>query len=259
VGTLVAVYCENKKRFFPCAQKVQLKTEGVRRVLASRYRYCLGADYFYVPSQHPDLEESDRLCWVRDRSVFDFDRLNEIAQRGELEEHDVRIGDTYVLRRREVGGKFIEVDTFVPDTLFDEISKNPDALSLVTPGDFENLCAEVFVRRGFEVDLFRKSKDGGIDFLAVKSEELSEPQIFAVQCKQPEKTSKGYRTLGRPIIQQVYGAAKAWNLDGAIAISGASYSREAKQFADLKPNEMNVHGKADLLVWIRKYRWNDDE
>ena len=61
------------------------------------------------------------------------------------------------------------------------------------------------------------------------------------------------------MVQQVYGAAKAWDLAGAVAISGANYSPQAKKFAQNKPQEIFVHNQDDVLKWVSKYRWNDDE
>jgi HJR/Mrr/RecB family endonuclease len=258
MGTLIAVFCENKKRFFKCSKR-ELKIEGVRRVLASRYRYCMGANYFYIPLQQEGLEETDRLCWVRDREYFSHYALNEAYAKGEFSWADVRMGDTYTKRQRELDGKFVEVESFISRELYEGLQENPEALPSVSKNDFEGLCAEIFVRRGFEVDLFRSTKDGGIDFLAVNSDGI-DPAIFAVQCKQPDqREGKPRKSLGRPVVQQIYGAAKAWDLAGAIAISGSTYSHEAASFAQNKPSEISLHDAEDLLGWIRRYRWNEDE
>lgn len=231
----------------------------MRRLLASPLRYCIGGDYFYQPALHGDLTEADRFCWVRDKEFIGVDALNEIIKDGDLSDLDVRVGNTYTKRRREIDGKFIEVENFVSEELYNNLKENPEALPSVSKSDFENLCAEIFVKRGFEVDLFRPSGDGGIDFLAVKNEDL-DPVIFAAQVKQPDiRDDKPRKSLGRPVLQQIYGAAKAWDLKGAIAISGSTISPQAKKFAKNKPEEMLLHDGADVIKWIEKYRWNEDE
>jgi hypothetical protein len=258
MATLVAVFSESKQRFFPCT-KCRLPVEIVRRVLASRYRYCLGEDQFYIPLEQPGRSESDRLCWVRDRQYFSLHALNDALDEGRLDWSGVRIGNSYVKRRMEVDGRFMEVETFVAQQLYDGASRSLDALGHVSKSDFENLCAEIFVRRGFEVDLFRGVKDGGIDFLAVRNDDLI-PTIFAVQCKQPDqREGKNRKSLGRPVVQQIYGAAKAWDLSGAIAISGSTYSKKAAGFAANKPAEIEVVDAESLLDWLKKYKWNEDE
>lgn len=178
---------------------------------------------------------------------------------GEMIELGAWIGDRYRKRLKEEGGRFVPVDAFVADELLKHLETHPEALPSVSHDEFERLCAELFVRRGFKVDLFRPSKDGGVDFLAVQ-DDGDDPLVFAVQCKQPETRPDGSRrTVGRPILQQVYGASKAWDLSGAALISGSTYSREARSFAGLKPTEMLLYNQDDLLGWIQTYRWNSDE
>jgi HJR/Mrr/RecB family endonuclease len=259
MGTLVAVFAENKGRFFGC-HKMQLKIEGLRRVRASRLRYCIGDVFFYAPVEQEGLDlQVDRLCWVRDREYYSLRSLDEAFAQGELQLADVRMGNTYTKRHREESGRFVAVESFVSRELYEGLRKNPEALLQVSKSDFEGLCAEIFARRGFEVDLFRDTKDGGIDFLAVNGEEI-DPLVFAVQVKQPEvRRGKPRRSLGRPVVQQIYGAAKAWDLAGAVAISGSTYSEEAAAFVQNKPAEMSVHNAQDVLAWIEKYRWNKDE
>lgn len=268
MGTLVATYSESERRFFPVAGKFELKPEGVRRILASPLRYCLGANYLYLPAMEEDLAARAKLCWARirganvyfDEQVFDgAAKASAVFEFSDMEGHDIRIGDRYLKRQREQDGRFVAVDAFCSQTLLDALAKNPEALPTVSHVDFEGLCAEIFARRGFQVDLFRATADGGIDFLAVEDGD-ADPVIFAVQCKQPEeRIGKGRRSLGRPTLQQIYGAAKAWDLAGAVAISGSTYSAQAKAFADIKPAEMKVYNSTDLLEWIAKYRWNRDE
>ena len=110
------------------------------------------------------------------------------------------------------------------------------------------------------MDLFRASKDGGIDFLAVH-DTSSDPIVYAVQCKHPDKKTDGRKpkTMGLPVVQQIYGAAKAFDLQGGIAITSTTYSPTAKRFADLKPTEIQVHDGSDVISWITKFRWNEDE
>lgn len=194
----------------------------MRRVRATCYRYYLGENYFYIPTQQLDLEDTDRLCWVRDRELFSLQALDAAFAAGDLSLADVRMGNTYPKRHREENGIFVEVESFVGKALFQELKANPEALPSVSKNDFEGLFAELFVRRGFEVDLFRKSKDGGIEFIAIKNEDI-DPLISAVQCKQPdERPRKKRRSLGRPTVQQIYGAAKACDLSAAMEISGST-------------------------------------
>lgn len=259
MGTMICVFSENKEKFFQCV-KYELKPDGLRRVLASRLRYCIGDKYFYAPIEQDGLDiERDRLCWVRDRELYSLEALDRAYRIGELTTADVRISSQYLKRRKEEDGRFVEVENFVSKELYNGLIENPETFPSLSKDDFEGLCAEIYAKRGFEVDLFRSSQDGGIDFLAVNGDEI-DPLILAVQCKQPDmRPGKPRRSLGRPVVQQIYGAAKAWDMSGAVAISGAQYSPQAMKFAKNKPQEIAVHNQTDVLNWMRKYRWNDGE
>ncbi|PIS99746.1 hypothetical protein TSA1_02425 [Bradyrhizobium nitroreducens] len=266
MGTHLAVYSEKNRSFLPVVTKLPLKPEGVRRVLGSPLRYCLGAEFLYLP-EHVDQAGELKLCWARigATAIPHVKMTRSLHEIGEYDLQslekldDVRTGDRYIKRQKEKNGRFVPVDEFCSQSLIDGIARNPDVLGSVSRADFENLCAELFVRRGFKVDLFRPSKDGGIDFLAVQDEK-TDPLIFAVQCKQPDiREGKARHSVGRPIIQQIYGAAKAWDLSGGIVVSGSTYSAEAKRFSEIKPAEMQLYSGADVLDWILQYRWNLDE
>jgi HJR/Mrr/RecB family endonuclease len=231
-----------------------------------QFRYCLGANYMYYPAVDFLLAEKLKLCWARIRGdAFGQVQLaawdSDITTTYDLESLDdeIYVGNRYLKRQKEVDGRFVPVDLFCSQTLIDALAENPEALPSVSHADFEGLCAELFVRRGFKVDLFRPTKDGGIDFLALK-DDTCDPLIFAVQCKQPvTRPNKTRHAVGRPVLQQVYGAAKAWDLTGGIVISGSTYSADARSLANLKPGEMKLYSRDDLLKWITKYRWNEDE
>ncbi|WP_181164975.1 restriction endonuclease [Mesorhizobium sp. B2-9-1] len=221
----------------------------------------------YVPTTDDD---HSHLCWARIWSQiiseYSLDFGDSIVGKGErlvgitaLEEAGIMIGDRYLRRLKEENGQFVPVQEFCSQQLIDALAENPEALPSVSSDDFEQLCAEIFARRGFKVDLFRRTGDGGIDFLAVQ-DERTDPTIFAVQVKQPqERAGKARRSVGRPVVQQIYGAAKAWDMKGGIVVSGSTYSQEAKTFAEIKPEEMKVHDGKAVLEWIMKYRWNEDE
>ena len=113
---------------------------------------------------------------------------------------------------------------------------------------------------GFDVDLYRASKEGGIDFLIVDVEEI-DPVIFCVQCKHPDNAKEGKKRHTLPVatVREVYGVAKANDLHGCLAITSSEYTPDAKKFADLKPNEIQLANAKDVIDWVKKFRWNSDE
>lgn len=148
----------------------------------------------------------------------------------------------------------------ISQSVIDAVAEDPDVLLDLSKRDFERLMAELFARMGFDVDLYRASKDGGIDFLAVETG-TGDPIVAAVQCKHPDRPTPGKKANSMPVttVREIYGVAKANDLDGALAITSATYSSEAKKFCELKPTEIDVADRDAILEWARRYRWNKDE
>jgi hypothetical protein len=140
-----------------------------------------------------DYAYSKRFCWARLRInvLYDLDfhfdfktRIPDDYSLERLNESGVGLVQGISKDIKKLMGSRISVSKFCSATLIDGIRSNLEAISNLSKEDFEALCAELFVARGFEVDLYRSTKDDGIDFLALKTEDV-DPLIFAVQCKHP--------------------------------------------------------------------------
>jgi hypothetical protein len=248
----------------------ELTVEGTRKIMTSGLRYCLQDSKLYLPKDQSIIAGKHRLCWGRIR-------VDELDDRPWLAEFDKEVpedplafhqpftgigfGVMYSHRHREEPDGRKSVSQFVAESLVRAVAEDPAALLTLSKTDFEALVAELFARRGFEVDLFRPSKDDGIDFLAVRNEDTPEPLILAVQTKHPDAKPKGERRKALPVstVREIYGVAKAWNLHGAIAVTSSTYSAEARRFAEMKPDEIEVVDASDIVDWARQYRWNGDE
>jgi hypothetical protein len=248
----------------------ELTVEGTRKVMMGSLRYCLQGNMLYLPKDESIISDKHRLCWGRIR----FEELDDMPWLGEFDKEvpedplahhrqftGIGFGVMYSRRHREGQDGRMPVSEFVAESLVGAIVDNPEALLKLSKTDFEALVAELFARRGFEVDLFRPSKDDGIDFLAVRNEDTSEPIILAVQTKHPDVKARGRKRNVLPVstVREIYGVAKAWNLHGAIAVTSSTYSPDAKRFAEMRPDEIQVIDASNILEWAKRYRWNRDE
>lgn len=268
VTVLRLIYDETSHQMKRCGWWDDLNLDGTRRIMSSNLRYCLQGNTLYLPEDQSVIENRHRLCWARVR----VDELNYLPWLAEfdrevpedpLEYHSggIGFGMMYSRRHRETPEGRVPVSEFVAQSLIDALAENPDALLDLSKTYFEELTAELFARMGYDTDLLRPSKDDGIDFMAIQNEDTDTPIVLAVQVKHPDvKLGKKKRNvLPVATVREIYGVAKAWDLQGAVAITSGTYSREAKGFADMKPNEITVADAADVLDWVRKYRWNRDE
>ena len=67
--------------------------------------------------------------------------------------------------------------------LYKALIKHPELLRSLDWRTFERLLADILERFGYEVELQRGTKDGGIDLFAVKRIDVFGPQRFLLQAK----------------------------------------------------------------------------
>jgi len=246
----------------------ELNLKGTREAMESGLRYCLQNNMLYLPDDESIVKAKHRLCWGRARVeefedhpwLADFDIPLEVNP---LDFHmpftGIGFGVMYSKRHRETEEGRIPVKSFISQSIIDKVAENAEVLEDISKNDFEALMAELFARMGFDIYLYRGSKDDGIDFLKIDPDK-GDPIIMCVQCKHPDKVEAGKR---RPLpvatVREIYGVAKAHDLNGCVAITSSHYTPEAKKFADLKPAEISVANAEDVINWVRKYRWNKDE
>ncbi|HUT70169.1 MAG TPA: restriction endonuclease [Desulfatiglandales bacterium] len=247
----------------------KLSVEGTRKVMEGSLRYCLKDNMLYLPQDQGIIEEKHRLCWGRARFEESedhpwLDQFERPLEVNPLDYHDpvtgIGFGVMYSKRHREAEDGRIPVKSFISQSIIDAIAENPEVLNEIDKNDFEALMAEMFARMGFDVELYRGSKDDGIDFLRIDIDN-GDPVIACVQCKHPDKAKPGKRRRSLPVatVREIYGVAKAHELSGCIAITSSTYTPAAKKFADLKPEEISVANVEDVIKWVRQYRWNVDE
>lgn len=270
MGAIRLIYDETLRQMKKVGRIGELKLEASRRIAASSLRYCLQGNTLYLPEDESLVADGHRLCWGRIR-VEELDEFPWLAEFDQEVPEDplayhrpftgIGFGVMYSRRHRETEKGRVPVSAFVAQSLIDAIASDGYALLDLSKTDFEALTAELFARMGFEVDLFRGSKDDGIDFLAVHNDDTAAPIIIAVQTKHPDLKPAGGKRNTMPVstIREVFGVAKAWSVHRAIAITSSTYSTSAKQFADLRPEEMSVNNGKDVIEWARQYRWNRDE
>jgi hypothetical protein len=276
MGAVRLIYDETIKQMKRVGWWGELSLEGTRKIMQGSLRYCLQGNVLYLPEDQSLVDSKHRLCWGRIRSeeLYELDWLYDLEAEeiiydtplfvNPLDFHKpftgIGFGVMYSKRYREAEEGRIPVKEFISQSIIDRIAKNPEVLQDLSKTQFEELMAELFARMGFHIDLYRASKDDGIDFLMIDIDKKSRA-IFCVQCKHPDKALRGgkRRALAVATVREIYGVAKANNLHGAIAVTSSNYTSGAKKFAELKPEEIQVANAEDVINWIKQYRWNTDE
>lgn len=117
--------------------------------------------------------------------------------------------------------------------------KNP---YLATPEEFERLCAEIFRRRGYKVELTASGGDYGADVIARKK-----GLTLIIGAKRYAKENK----VGNRWVQQLLGAMPHFDAGQAVLITTSTFTKQAIEQAEGCPIEL-IDGE-ELKIIIRKY------
>lgn len=119
-------------------------------------------------------------------------------------------------------------------------------LAYGTPEDFETIIAMLFEKMGFHTRVTPKSKDRGVDVIAVKETGLSCEKI-AVQCKLVNSP------VGRPVLQQLLGVlSENPSYSRGYVVTNNRMSREAVAYLKENGRLAAIEGH-DLEHLLRKF------
>jgi HJR/Mrr/RecB family endonuclease len=132
--------------------------------------------------------------------------------------------------------------------LIEAVRRYPSALFSITPREFEEIVAEVFLQKGFEVTLTQATRDGGRDIIALH-ETMGIRSKLLIECKRyaPE------RKVGIAVVQRLYGVKVAEGATKALVATTSSFSKDARVFAQQRLWELDLKGYDDVIGWIRDH------
>ncbi len=82
------------------------------------------------------------------------------------------------------GQSLIQICPLVDRAFIEKLRRHPDDLRLIDRRRFEEVVAEIFDGFGYEVELTKRTRDGGKDIVAIKRCEAN--LKFLIECKRPE-------------------------------------------------------------------------
>ena len=134
----------------------------------------------------------------------------------------------------------------VGDILMRKIADSPSLIYTISPVAFEDLMTEVFFGLGYAVEKTSRTRDGGIDIIAIKSMD-DIPLRFLIECKRYAKERK----VGVGIVRSVFGIKHHIGASKVIIATTSSYTKPAVEFASAHKWDLDLKERNDILQWIR--------
>lgn len=147
-----------------------------------------------------------------------------------------------------------EINNTIPK-LIHLIQQDNSYIYKITSREFEEIIAEIFRQQGFDVELTKRTRDGGKDVIAIHRSSMGIDTRYFIECKRFAPGNK----VDVGIVRALYGVHSG--LSGAnksIIATTSSFTSEAIRFANdgLRSKwEMDLKDINDVLGWISGYRY----
>lgn len=136
----------------------------------------------------------------------------------------------------------------VNQALIARLGATPELLRYLGPREFEEVVGEIFRRMGYEVELTPRSKDGGVDLIAVQKREVG-TLLTVVECKRYSPHQK----VGVSLARALYGVVERRRASFGTLATTSYFTRGAREFATELEHRLSLRDFDDLSSWCRKY------
>jgi hypothetical protein len=126
------------------------------------------------------------------------------------------------------------------------VSQNPLLLYTISPYEFEEIVAEVFRHHGYNVELTKRTHDGGKDIIVI-SNKMKINLKFIIECKRYQKESK----VSLEQVQRLLGVKLAESANKAILATTSTFTRDAIRFSRNFLWELELKDYNDIVSWIK--------
>ncbi|WP_161728058.1 MULTISPECIES: restriction endonuclease [unclassified Methylibium] len=138
----------------------------------------------------------------------------------------------------------IQVCKFFDQRMLEALHNSPDLFQKLSHRDFEKLIAEIFDGLGYEVELTKRTRDGGRDVIAIRRAEVN--LRYLIECKHPDKR----KTIGVRPVRELLGVKADNRASKAILATTAYFSQEAQLFFERNRWELEGRDREGVLDWI---------
>ncbi|GAB0151484.1 restriction endonuclease [Marinobacterium sp. BA1] len=150
----------------------------------------------------------------------------------------------------ELTPEFVQVSNdirIVNKSILERIKYNPDAMHGLTPRQFEEMVAELMVKRGYEVDLTKATRDGGKDLIIANHTDIGN-FMYYVECKKYAPTNP----VGVNLVRELAGTISADRVTAGIMITSSYYSPDAVEFSKNFRHQISLIDFIKLKEWMKE-------
>jgi hypothetical protein len=129
--------------------------------------------------------------------------------------------------------------------LYRALCAHPELLRTLHWRTFERLLADILATFGYEVELQRGTKDGGVDLFAIKKADPLGPQRFLLQAK------RWKNAVGVDPVRQLAFLHQHYRVTKSCLATTAVFTRGAWELANQYRWQLELRDFEGLLEWVR--------
>jgi hypothetical protein len=119
--------------------------------------------------------------------------------------------------------------------ILDSIGRRASEVYSLSPRQFEELVAELFVERGYKVQLTQQTRDGGKDIIILDHRDIGNFMIYA-ECKRYAPDNP----VGVSVVSDLVGRMSADRATAGMVITSSYFSPDAKVFQSKFKHQMKL-------------------
>lgn len=135
----------------------------------------------------------------------------------------------------------------VEQELVAHLLKHPNALYEISPRQFEELVASIFRNNGFSVELTPRTRDGGVDIIAVEHSAFTGNSVHLIECKRYSPANK----VGIGVVQRLLGTVTQRRATKGILVTTSSFTQDAIRVAEETRHTITLNNYNSILGWLR--------
>lgn len=224
--------------------------------------------YDYYPSANAEFFEQDYTCpflceqhmeenearakGVREsRGSVDYPFSNRHGAQGYSKYAPLKEAYPVLFSLGEAPGNsgVIESVAAVNEKLIAHLAHCPELLYNLEPRRFEELVAELLKAQGFEATLTPRTRDGGRDILAARSDRLG-TLLYRVECKRYAPAKK----VGVEVVRSIYGVVQSERANKGVIVTTSSFTTQALAFATPLRYQLSLRDFGALTRWLDDFR-----
>ncbi len=146
-------------------------------------------------------------------------------------------------------GLVVQVDLAeINSELVRYLAEHPEKMYDLNPRKFEELVAELFRAKGYDVELGPGRKDGGVDIRAFLRSDIG-ALLTLIQCKRYGPTHR----INVDAVRQMYGVLHRDKATAGIIVTTSTFTRDARSEQQQLEHRIHLAEYDDVTRWLRDY------